>query len=106
MRVYKWLCKIIIVLLIYFIQCMSAPFIAGKVVVMLQEEPREEDEEAICPGSQSDTAVDDDPDYLPECQAGDVGVSGNPALLHKEDLGFHSRSDMMSPLMMELRSSP
>lgn len=30
---------------------MAAPFTAGMVVAMLLEEPGEEDEEAICPGS-------------------------------------------------------
>lgn len=50
MYVYKWLSEIIIVLLIYCIQSMAAPFTAGSVVAMLQEEPGEEDEEAICPG--------------------------------------------------------
>lgn len=51
MHVYKWLSEIIIVLLIYFIQSLAAPFTAGMVVAMLQEEAGEEDEEAICPGS-------------------------------------------------------
>lgn len=52
---------------------------------MLQEEPDEEDEEAICPGSESETCDDDDQDFLPECEAGVVGVSGESALLHSSE---------------------
>lgn len=72
-------------LLIFFIESMAACFTAEMVVAMLQEEPDEEDEEAICPGSESETSDYDDPDDLPQGQAGVVGVSGNPALLHEED---------------------
>lgn len=61
---------------------MAAHFTAEMVVAMLQEEL---DEEGMCPGSESETSDDDDPDYLPQGQAGVVGLSGNPALLHEED---------------------
>lgn len=52
----------IIELLIFFIQSMAAHLAAKMVVGMLQEEP---DEKAICPGSESESSDDDDPDSLP-----------------------------------------
>lgn len=65
---------------------------------MLQEQPDKEDEQAICPDSESETFDDDDPDYLSQGQAGVVGVSGNQAVLHEEE-------DSMSPLKRKLKSS-
>lgn len=47
---------------------------------MLQQEP-DEDEEANFPDSESDISDDEDPEYLPQYQAGVVGVPVNPAFL-------------------------
>lgn len=80
---------------------MAAHFTAEMVVAMLQEEL---DEEGICPGSESETSDDNDPDYLPQGQAGVVGVSGNPALLHEED--FSDDSEDSSDESSEKETQP
>ncbi|KAL7384939.1 hypothetical protein ABVT39_012094 [Epinephelus coioides] len=67
-------------------------FTAEMVVQMLHEEPDDEDEEAICPDSESEISDDDDDsDYFPHGQTGAVGMSGNPALLHEDS--SHDRED-------------
>lgn len=50
---------------------------------MLQQEADED--ERISPDSESDISDDDDPEYLPQDQAGVVGVSENPAFLNEEE---------------------
>ncbi|KAL2095507.1 hypothetical protein ACEWY4_010226 [Coilia grayii] len=79
---------------------------AEQVLEMLQQEP-DEDGEAIFTDSESDISDDDDPEYLPQDQAGVVGVSGDPAFLHEEQSSQDSEdsSDESSEEETQIKSS-
>ena len=56
------------------------------VIKMLHEEQDEENEASLGLGSESEISDADDLDFVPQDQAGVVGVSWNPALLNEEEL--------------------
>lgn len=59
-------------------------FTAEMVREMLHEEQDEEDESILIPDSESDISDADDLDYVPQGQAGVLGLSRTPALLDEE----------------------
>lgn len=89
-------------LLIFFQNMAVRRFTTEMVLAMLQQEPNE-DEEAVFSVSESEISDDDDPDYLPQDQAGG-GLSGNPAFLH-EDSSHEESSDESSEEETQIQSN-